>query len=76
MITLIVNGIERTYNGPLSTTLLNYLREELGITTVRPGCLMGNCKGCIVYVDGARALACQFSLSEMNAKTVETAHEW
>ena len=51
-ITLLVNGIERSAEIDGRTTLLDFLREQLGLTGTKKGCAMGQCGACIVHIDG------------------------
>lgn len=76
MITLHVNGQSHDFHGNPAMTLLLYLRNELNLKSIRPGCQMGNCKLCMVTVDGARHMACSISMAELDSKTVVTAAEW
>ena len=49
---LIVNDIERAITSPPLTSLLQVLREELGITSPKAGCQQGGCGTCTVLVAG------------------------
>ena len=40
------------------TTLVDYLREELGLTSVHIGCRTGNCGACTVFLDGDTVKSC------------------
>src|SRR5687767_15776468 len=53
-----VNGEERELLAPVHHTLLEVLREELGLTGTKHGCELGECGACTVLVDGVPVLAC------------------
>src|SRR3954468_13068574 len=57
-ITLVVNGERRSLRIDPRTTLLDLLRENLGLTGTKKGCDMGQCGACTVLLDGRRAHAC------------------
>lgn len=58
-ISLTVNGVPRevAIDDP-RTTLLDFLREQLGLTGTKKGCDRGQCGACTVLVDGRRINAC------------------
>ncbi len=57
-ISLRVNGRERTLSVEPRTTLLDALRERLGLTGTKKGCDQGACGACTVLVDGRRVNSC------------------
>lgn len=57
-ITLRVDGVEHKLDVDTRTTLLDALRDRLGITSPKKGCDHGQCGACTVLLDGRRAVSC------------------
>jgi xanthine dehydrogenase YagT iron-sulfur-binding subunit len=57
-VTLAVNGRVRELELEPRVSLLDALREHLGLTGSKKGCDQGTCGACTVWVDGRRVLAC------------------
>ena len=57
-ITLKVNGADRPIEVAPWTTLLDALRESLGLTGTKKGCDHGQCGACTVLADGVRINSC------------------
>jgi xanthine dehydrogenase YagT iron-sulfur-binding subunit len=57
-ITLNVNGVERTLTVEPRVTLLDALRDRLGLTGTKKGCDQGTCGACTVMVNGRRIDSC------------------
>jgi xanthine dehydrogenase YagT iron-sulfur-binding subunit len=57
-ITLRVNGAAHRLSVDTRMTLLDALRERLGITGPKKGCDHGQCGACTILVDGRRANSC------------------
>ena len=64
-VTLNVNGTDHALALDPRTTLLDALREHLGMTGSKKGCDHGQCGACTVLVDGRRINAC-LSLAAMH----------
>jgi len=57
-INIVVNGVRRALNIVPWTTLLDALRDHLGLTGTKKGCDHGQCGACTVLVDGRRVNSC------------------
>jgi xanthine dehydrogenase YagT iron-sulfur-binding subunit len=57
-IRMTVNGVEQTLALAPWTTLLDALRDRLGLTGTKKGCDHGQCGACTVLVDGRRINSC------------------
>ncbi len=57
-IRLQVDGQQATLSVDNRTTLLDALREHLGVTSPKKGCDHGQCGACTVLLDGRRAITC------------------
>ena len=58
LVTLDVNGQERELRIEPRVSLLDALREHLGLSGSKKGCDQGTCGACTVWVDGRRVRAC------------------
>lgn len=55
---LTVNGVPHIWDLDPRVTLLDALRDELGLTGAKKGCDRGECGACTVLLDGQRIYAC------------------
>lgn len=53
-----INGIQTTAPTEPDARLLDYLRDDLGLTGTKEGCGMGECGSCTVLMDGRPVCAC------------------
>jgi len=72
LITCTVNGAEHTLLIDTRDTLLDLLRERLGLTGCKEGCGNGNCGTCTVLVDGAATNACLMLALEAPGRDIVT----
>ncbi|WGU39519.1 MULTISPECIES: 2Fe-2S iron-sulfur cluster-binding protein [unclassified Phenylobacterium] len=70
--TITVNGAERTLDLDPRTTLLDALREHLGLTGSKKGCDHGQCGACTVLVNGVRINSCLSILAMHDGDQVTT----
>lgn len=64
-IKLIINGKTYEESVDIRMTLLDFVREQLGMTGTKKGCAMGQCGACILHVNGKRQNSC-LSLAVFN----------
>lgn len=67
-----VNGTTQKLMVDSRMTLLDTLRERLGLTGSKKGCDHGQCGACTVLVDGRRVLSCLSLAASCEGKTVQT----
>jgi aldehyde oxidoreductase len=66
-LTLNVNGVDRMVLADPESTLVQYLREGLGLTSVKVGCGTGQCGACTVYMDGKLVRSCTRKMSRVQS---------
>jgi aerobic-type carbon monoxide dehydrogenase small subunit (CoxS/CutS family) len=67
-----VNGAEHNIREVAGRSLLETLREDLGITGVKYGCGEGQCRACTVLVDGKPTTSCRTPATAAAGKAVTT----
>jgi carbon-monoxide dehydrogenase small subunit len=71
-IALVVNGERRELEVRPWATLLDVLREDLGLTGAKEGCGVGECGACTVIMEGRTVNACLVLAAEAHEKDIVT----
>ena len=71
-VTTTVNGEPREFLCEVDQTLLDALRDELGLTGSKEGCGSGDCGACSVMLDGRLVCSCLVLAAESEGREVET----
>ncbi|GAA4414763.1 (2Fe-2S)-binding protein [Quisquiliibacterium transsilvanicum] len=72
MIEAIVNGEPVSFLASPTQTLLDALRDELGLTGTKEGCGSGDCGACSVQLDGRLVCSCLVLAPEAEGRRVDT----
>ena len=67
-----VNGREHRLTIDTRTSLLDALREHIGLTGAKKGCDQGQCGACTVHIDGERGLSCLTLAVAAEGRRIET----
>jgi selenium-dependent xanthine dehydrogenase len=70
MYTFKINGA--VVKTPADRNLLDYIRDELDITSLKNGCHEGSCGACAILVDGRKLRACQLTTSKVSGSEIIT----
>jgi aerobic-type carbon monoxide dehydrogenase small subunit (CoxS/CutS family) len=71
-LTLLVNGKEHQAEVAPEATLLNVLRDTLGLTGAKYGCGEGQCGACTVLMDGSAVRSCRTQVSAAVGRKITT----
>jgi carbon-monoxide dehydrogenase small subunit len=71
-ISLNVNGERRELLVPVHKTLLEVLREDLGLIGTKHGCELGECGTCTVLIDGEPVLSCLALPADLTQTAITT----
>ena len=71
-VSMTVNGDAVTADVEPRTLLVQYLRENLGLTGTHVGCDTSQCGACVVHVDGTSVKACSLLAAQAEGATVVT----
>jgi aerobic carbon-monoxide dehydrogenase small subunit len=69
---LTVNGVRRDVEAEPYQSLLDTLREVLGLTGSKKGCNEGECASCTVLLDGAPVTSCLVLIGDARGKQITT----
>ena len=67
-----VNGKPQRVTTDSRRTLLEVLREDIGLTGTKYGCGEGQCRACTVLLDGKAVQSCQTTMDEVEGRKIET----
>lgn len=71
-VTLTVNGVYQQLDLDSRVTLLDALRDRLGLTGTKKGCDQGACGACTVMADGKRILSCLTLAAQCEGRAITT----
>jgi aerobic carbon-monoxide dehydrogenase small subunit len=71
-VTAIINGDQTEFLTEDGTSLLNALRDDVGLTGVKEGCGTGDCGACSVIMNGALNASCLVFAPEADGATIVT----
>jgi xanthine dehydrogenase YagT iron-sulfur-binding subunit len=71
-VTLRVNGVDHELRLDPRVTLLDALRDVLGLTGTKKGCDQGACGACTVLLDGRRVVSCLMLAAQCDGRQVTT----
>lgn len=72
VVTANINGDEKSWLSSSRDSLLEALRERLGMTGSKEGCNNGNCGACSVMLDGRLVNSCLVMAAEVEGSTITT----
>jgi aerobic carbon-monoxide dehydrogenase small subunit len=71
-VSAVINGEPTEFLCETQQTLLDALRDEIGLTGSKEGCASGDCGACSVIVDGRLVCSCLMLACEADGTTVTT----
>jgi carbon-monoxide dehydrogenase small subunit len=71
-ISITVNGLEHTHDVEPRTLLVQFLREQCGLTGTKIGCDTSSCGACTVLFDGESVKSCTMFAAQADGGSVTT----
>jgi len=71
-INFVLNGKGRVLNAPSDRRVIDFLREDLGLTGTKESCGAGECGVCTILVDGESRLSCLMFAAQLEGRNVLT----
>ncbi|MEX3842944.1 MULTISPECIES: (2Fe-2S)-binding protein [unclassified Paraburkholderia] len=72
MVTLEVNGQQRTVDAPPDMPVLWVLRDLVGLTGTKFGCGIAQCGACTIHVDGVAVRSCVYPVGAVGERKITT----
>jgi aerobic carbon-monoxide dehydrogenase small subunit len=72
LLQITVNGVLRSLDTPPLRRLIDVLRDDLGLKSVKEGCGEGECGACAVLVDGRAMASCLIAVGQMDGREITT----
>lgn len=69
---IVINGTDYAAPDDHRVSLLDFLRERVGLTGTKLGCNQGACGACTVLIDGERVLSCLTLAVQADGRSVRT----
>jgi len=71
-VSFVINGQARKMEIPANISLLDLLRDHLGLMGTKKGCEIGECGACTVVVNGKAVNSCIVLAPQVNGKSIDT----
>jgi isoquinoline 1-oxidoreductase subunit alpha len=72
MVTLKINGEDKSFDAPDDMPLLWVLRDVLGMSGTKFGCGIAQCGACTVHIDGRPVRSCLLQVGTIGSRAVTT----
>jgi len=69
---LVVNGVPREVQVPAGTSLLEVLRNDLNLKSVKFSCGVGLCGACVVWINGHPTPSCETPIEYVDGAEIQT----